>query len=196
MVAVHRRTPRGPKRGLNSTTCEGDGHETEPVHGRADHRDFAGTRGRTRTADVCRKHGVSSATFYKWKAKYGGLEVSDAKRLKALEEENAKLKRLLAEAMLDNAMPLLRGDPRRWPSRRPCPHLRGEIPARTDPHPRKSNPGAADRDFGRRGSFGLAGRHPVERRWRSRLRCCLVHQLIGDATNDPSRARLLKFAAR
>ena len=57
-----------------------------------------------KTADVCRKHGISDATFYKWKAKYGGLEVSEAKRLKALEEENAKLKRLLAEAMLDNAM--------------------------------------------------------------------------------------------
>ena len=56
------------------------------------------------TADVYRKHGISSATFYKWKAKYGGLEVSDAKRLKALEDENAKLKKLLAEAMLDNAM--------------------------------------------------------------------------------------------
>ena len=56
------------------------------------------------TADVCRKYRVSSATFYKWKAKYGGLEVSDAKRLKALEDENAKLKKLLAEAMLDNAM--------------------------------------------------------------------------------------------
>jgi putative transposase len=56
------------------------------------------------TADICRKHGISSATFYKWKAKYGGLEVSDAKRLKALEDENAKLKKLLAEAMLDMAM--------------------------------------------------------------------------------------------
>lgn len=56
-----------------------------------------------KTADVCRRHGVSSATFYAWKAKYGGLEVSDAKRLKALEEENGKLKRLLADAMLDNA---------------------------------------------------------------------------------------------
>ena len=55
------------------------------------------------TADVCRKHGVSSATFYKWKAKFGGLDVSDAKRLKALEDENAKLKKLLAETMLDNA---------------------------------------------------------------------------------------------
>ena len=56
------------------------------------------------TVDVCRKHGISSATFYKWKAKYGGLDVSEARRLKALEIENAKLKKLLAEAMLDNAM--------------------------------------------------------------------------------------------
>ena len=56
------------------------------------------------TVDVCRKHGINSATFYKWKAKYGGLDVSDAKRLKSLEDENAKLKRLLAEAILDNAM--------------------------------------------------------------------------------------------
>ena len=55
-----------------------------------------------KTADVCRRHGVSSATFYAWKARYGGLEVSDAKRLEALEEENGKLKRLLAEAMLDD----------------------------------------------------------------------------------------------
>ena len=57
-----------------------------------------------KTADVCRKHGISQATFYKWKAKYGGMEVSEARRLKALEAENAKLKKLLAEAMLDNAM--------------------------------------------------------------------------------------------
>ena len=57
-----------------------------------------------KTADVCRKYGISSATFYKWKAKYGGLEVSDARRLKALEDENAKLKKLLAEAELDKAM--------------------------------------------------------------------------------------------
>ncbi|SDG07466.1 putative transposase [Sulfitobacter delicatus] len=56
------------------------------------------------TADVCRKHGVSTATFYKWKSRYGGLEVSEARRLKALEDENAKLKKLLAEAMLDNAI--------------------------------------------------------------------------------------------
>jgi putative transposase len=53
-------------------------------------------------AELCRKHGVSAATFYKWKAKYGGLEVSEARKLKALEDENAKLKRMVAEAMLDN----------------------------------------------------------------------------------------------
>jgi putative transposase len=57
-----------------------------------------------KTAEVCRRHGISDATFYKWKARYGGLEVSEARRLKALEDENARLKRLLAEAMLDNAM--------------------------------------------------------------------------------------------
>lgn len=56
------------------------------------------------TVDVCREHGISSATFYKWKAKFGGLEVSDARKLKALEDENIKLKKLLAEQMLDNAM--------------------------------------------------------------------------------------------
>ena len=53
-------------------------------------------------SDLCRKHGVSDASIYKWKAKYGGMDVSEAKRLKALEEENAKLKRMLADAMLDN----------------------------------------------------------------------------------------------
>ena len=52
-------------------------------------------------ADLCRKHGMSEATLYNWKGKFGGMEVSDAKRLKALEEENGKLKKLLAESMLD-----------------------------------------------------------------------------------------------
>ena len=56
------------------------------------------------TAEVCRRHGISSATFFKWKAKFGGMDVSDARRLKVLEDENAKLKKLLAEAMLDVAM--------------------------------------------------------------------------------------------
>lgn len=56
------------------------------------------------TADVCRKHGISSATFYKYKSKFGGLEVSDARRLRTLEQENARLKKLLADQMLDNAV--------------------------------------------------------------------------------------------
>lgn len=56
-----------------------------------------------KTADLCRKHGISDATFYNWKSKYGGLEVSEAKRMKGLESENARLKKLLADAMLDNA---------------------------------------------------------------------------------------------
>lgn len=56
------------------------------------------------TAEVCRKHGLSPATFYKLKAKYGGLEVSEARRLRQLEDENGKLKRLLAESVLDNAI--------------------------------------------------------------------------------------------
>jgi putative transposase len=54
-------------------------------------------------SELCRKHGVSSPTFYEWKAKYGGLDVSEARRLKALEDENGRLKRMLADAMLDNA---------------------------------------------------------------------------------------------
>ena len=57
-----------------------------------------------KTADVCRRHGISEGTFYKWKAKFGGMDVSDAKRLKELEVENARLKKLLAETVLDNAM--------------------------------------------------------------------------------------------
>jgi putative transposase len=56
-----------------------------------------------KTADICRKYGLSDATFYKLKAKFGGMTVSDAQRLRTLETENGKLKRLLAEAMLDNA---------------------------------------------------------------------------------------------
>lgn len=57
----------------------------------------------TPVSELCRKHGVSDASIYKWKAKFGGMEVSEAKRLKTLEDENTKLKRLLADAMLDNA---------------------------------------------------------------------------------------------
>ena len=57
-----------------------------------------------KTADVCQRHGISSATFYKYKSKYGEMEPSDAKRLKVLEGENGRLKKMLAEQMLDNAM--------------------------------------------------------------------------------------------
>jgi putative transposase len=57
-----------------------------------------------RTAEVCRKHGISPATFYQWKAKFGGLEVSEARRLRVLEAENARLKKLLADAMLEAAV--------------------------------------------------------------------------------------------
>jgi putative transposase len=56
-----------------------------------------------KTADLCRKHRISEATFYNWKSRFGGLDVSEARRLRALESENAKLKKLLAEAHLDNA---------------------------------------------------------------------------------------------
>jgi len=56
------------------------------------------------TAEVCRKHGISGTTFFKWKAKFGGLDVSDARKLKILESENGRLKKLLADAMLDNAV--------------------------------------------------------------------------------------------
>src|SRR5213082_4296803 len=85
-----------------------------------------------KTADVCRKHGISGATFYKWKGKFGGMDVSDARRLKALEDENSRLKKLLAEAMLDNAMlkdiAAKNGDARRQTGGRGSPRadLRGE----------------------------------------------------------------------
>ena len=57
-----------------------------------------------KTAEVCRRHGISPATFYKWKAKFGGMDVSDTRRLKDLESENAKLKRLVADLSLDKLM--------------------------------------------------------------------------------------------
>jgi len=59
--------------------------------------------GGARVEDLCRRHGISATTLYKWKAKFGGMEVSEAKKLKALEDENRRLKKLLAEQMLDNA---------------------------------------------------------------------------------------------
>ncbi len=87
---------------LESGPKEGPDHEAIEVQRGADHRVLREQEAGVSTADVCRKHGISSATFYAWKAKFGGMDVSEAKRLKALEDENAKLKRLLADAMLDN----------------------------------------------------------------------------------------------
>ena len=78
-------------------------------------------RGET-TAQVCRRHGISTPTFYKWKAKYGGMDVSDARRLKLLETENGRLKKLLADQMLDNAVLkdlLGKSRRRRWSGGRP-----------------------------------------------------------------------------
>ena len=82
---------------MESVTLRETEDEAVEVHGRTDHCDPARARGRVDDRDVCRKHGISSATFYKWKAKYGGLDVSEARRLKVLTDENAKLKKLLAE---------------------------------------------------------------------------------------------------
>jgi len=79
-------------------------NEAEQVQRGTDHRDLEGTGSWDGEAEVCRRHGVSSATFYKWKLKFGGLEVSEARQLRLLEEEKARLKKLLAEAMLDNAV--------------------------------------------------------------------------------------------
>jgi putative transposase len=81
---------------------KGPDDEATKAYGRADHAILKEHEVGMKTADLCRKYGISEATFYNWKAKYGGLEVSEAKRLKGLEGENAKLKRLLADAMLDN----------------------------------------------------------------------------------------------
>jgi putative transposase len=89
---------------VESLTSGGIHHEAEPFTEEQIIGILREQEAAAATADICRKHGISGATFYKWKAKYGGLEVSDAKRLKALEDQNAKLKKLLAEAMLDNAM--------------------------------------------------------------------------------------------
>jgi hypothetical protein len=81
---------------------EGPDDEAIEVHGRADHCGAARAGGRGEDGRCLSCHGISSATFYAWKAKYGGMDVSEARRLKALEDENTKLKKLLADAMLDN----------------------------------------------------------------------------------------------
>lgn len=79
-------------------------HEEEPVQGRADHRGAEGGRRGAKLQDVVRRLGVSEQTYYRWKAKYGGMEVSDAKKLKALEDENRPLKTMVADHTLDIQM--------------------------------------------------------------------------------------------
>lgn len=80
---------------------ENDGHEDEQIQRRTDHRVLEAGRGRHADQGAVSRGGFSDATFYKWRANYGGMEVPDAKRLRELESENAKLKRLLADAHLD-----------------------------------------------------------------------------------------------
>jgi putative transposase len=75
---------------------------SETVHGRAGHRDLERGGGGGKTTELCRRHGISEQTFYRWKAKYGGLEVNEARRLRQLEHENSRLKRLVADLTLDN----------------------------------------------------------------------------------------------
>ena len=88
---------------MGSKSINGPASE-EADHRRAVHSVDQKLKAGVRSADVCRRHGISQATFYKYKSRYGGKEPSDAKKLRALEVENARLKKLLAEQMLDNAM--------------------------------------------------------------------------------------------
>ena len=92
-----------PPDGVRVRPEEGRTDEASKVHGRADYCGLKEHEAGAKTADLARKHGISEATIYNWKAKFGGMDVSEAKRLKALEEENTKLKKLLAEQMLDGA---------------------------------------------------------------------------------------------
>jgi putative transposase len=78
--------------------------EAQPIQRRTDHRILKQHQAGLGAKELCRKHGIGDATFYKWRSKYGGMEVSDARKLKALEEENRKLKKLLAETALDAAI--------------------------------------------------------------------------------------------
>jgi putative transposase len=78
-------------------------HEGEEIFRRTNHCGTEGAEAGAKTKELCRRHGISDATFYNWKAKYAGMTVSEARRLKELEAENLKLKRLLADAELDKA---------------------------------------------------------------------------------------------
>jgi len=76
-------------------------YDQETAYRGADHRGVEGRPGRGRVQDLCRTHGISDATFYKWRTKYAGLEVSDVKKLRQMEEENRRLKQMVAEQALD-----------------------------------------------------------------------------------------------
>ena len=86
---------------VRSVNLENDGHEEESIHGAADHRFPEAGRSGPGGQEVCRQGGFSEPTFYKWRARYGGMDAEEARRLKELEVENARLKKLLAEAHLD-----------------------------------------------------------------------------------------------
>src|SRR6185437_3056756 len=79
----------------------GGSHDTETAHGGTDHRSLKDAQAGIGVPELCRKHGISDATFYKWRAKYAGLEVSDVKKLRYLEDENRRLKQMVAEQALD-----------------------------------------------------------------------------------------------
>ena len=85
---------------VESVFRAGDGHE-ETFYRRANYRVLKEAEAGTPVKELCRRHGFSDASFYNWRSKFGGMEVSDAKRLKAVEQENPRLKKLLAETMLD-----------------------------------------------------------------------------------------------
>jgi len=89
--------------GLNWTPSKGDGDEEEPFTEDQIIGVLKEHQAGIPTAELCRKHGISDATFYNWRSRYGGMEVSDVRRLKSLEDENRRLKKLLAESMLDVA---------------------------------------------------------------------------------------------
>src|ERR1700747_529237 len=76
--------------------------EEEPLHGRADHRRVARRRSGGNTREICRRMGVTTHTFYRWKAKYGGMDVNEARRLRTLEEENRRLRHIVADLTLEN----------------------------------------------------------------------------------------------
>lgn len=109
-----------------------------------------------KTADLARKHGISEATFYNWKAKFGGMDVSEAKRLKQLEDENAKLKKLLAEQMLDTAamrelLSKTYGPPRLQRMARPV--CKGAVRQRVGLHQRIRSQGVCPGQDGSRASW-------------------------------------------